>query len=160
MSDNYSTGTVTDVIPMLCIWTESRNWISILVVRIILNTKSPHYFKHDPGRSVRIFLNNKSPHSFKHGPHFFKQVRIFFKRGPHFFKHGPHFFKHGPHFFKQEVRIFFKHKVRILVLAHLRYTVKSRFFYLFQTIFHFESVSSKRENEAQFSKNDEKAFGK
>ena len=37
MSDNYSTGTVTDVIPMLCIWTESRNWISILVVRIILN---------------------------------------------------------------------------------------------------------------------------
>ena len=91
---------------------------SILVVRIILNTKSPHFFKHDPRRSVRIFLNNKSPHSFKHGPHFFKQVRIFFKHGPHFFKHGPHFFKHGPHFFKQEVRIFFKHKVRILVPAH------------------------------------------
>ena len=76
------------------------------MVRIILNTKSPHYFKHCPGRSVRIFLNNKSPHSFKHGPHFFKQVRIFFK--------------HGPHFFKQEVRIFLKHKIRILVLAHYR----------------------------------------
>ena len=90
-----------------------------LVVRIILNTKSPHFFKHGPGRLVRIFLNNKSPHLFKHGPHFFKQVRIIFKHGPHFFKHGPHFFKHGPHFFKQEVRIFFKHKVRILVPARM-----------------------------------------
>ena len=29
-------------------------------------------------------------------------------------------FKHGPHFFKQEVRIFLKHKVRILVQALLR----------------------------------------
>ena len=37
-----------------------------------------------------------------------------------FLKHGPHFFKHGPHFFKQEVRIFLKHKIRILVLAHYR----------------------------------------
>ena len=91
--------------------------IRISLAGLPLNTKSPHFFKHDPRRSVRIFLNNKSPHSFKHGPHFFKQVRIFFKHGPHFFKHGPHFFKHGPHFFKQEVRIFFKHKVRILVPA-------------------------------------------
>ena len=40
-------------------------------------------------------------------------------QSPHFLKHGPHLFKHGPHLFKQEVRIFFKHKVRILVLALL-----------------------------------------
>ena len=111
--------------PLSPFWTVHSPPDSILVVRIILNTESPHYFKHCPGRSVRIFLNNKSPHSFKHGPHFFKQVRIFFKHGPHFFKHGPHFFKHGPHFFKQEVRILFKHKVRILVPAHLNYV---RFF--------------------------------
>ena len=39
----------------------------------------------------------------------------FFKPGPDFFKPGPDFFKHGPDFFKQEVRIFFKPKVRILV---------------------------------------------
>ena len=51
--------------------------------------------------AVRIILNKKSPD--------------FFKRGPDFFKHGPDFFKHGPDFFKQEVRIFFKPKVRILV---------------------------------------------
>ena len=65
--------------------------------------------------AVRIILNKKSPDFFKRGPDFFKHGPDFFKQGPDFFKHGPDFFKHGPDFFKQEVRIFFKPKVRILV---------------------------------------------
>ena len=47
-----------------------------------------------------------------------------------------------------------------LDLSHLRYTVESRFCICFKQFFIWNQFLQKRENEAQFSKNDEKAFGK
>ena len=82
---------------------------AILAARIILNQKSPDFFKHGPD------FFKLGPDFFKHGPDFFKLGPDFFKLGPDFFKLGPDFFKLGPDFFKQEVRIIFKPKVRILV---------------------------------------------